>query len=112
MLAAVKRQDKRLADLAECFGYVLPADANSVKGHRMLKPMSWNSIPELDKSSTNIFVRVVFVSVVNMSFVTVSGAGGKPRLAIVLRLAAIMVVPPVIMLAVPGVSVDPFEIPA
>jgi len=78
----------------------------------MLKSMSWNSISELNMSSTNIVVGVVFMPVVNVSFAPVSGAGVISLFAIILWLAAIMVVPSVMKMPVIGVRADSFMIPA
>jgi hypothetical protein len=54
----------------------------------------------------------VFVSAVTMSFIPVFEARAIPMLVIMLWYAAVMVIPSVIMIPIPRVSIDPFMIPA
>ena len=54
----------------------------------------------------------VFVSAVNMSFMPVFEARAIPMLGIMLWFAAVTVIPSVIMIPAPRVSIDPFMIPA
>ena len=92
--------------------YALPAYSKTMEGSCALKIMPWNAISKLDMLSVDIVFGIVFVSAVNMIFISVSGVRVIPMLVIILCSLAVMVIPSVIMMPVSRVSIYSFMIPA